>query len=124
MGGKPEGVDVVIDVVQGDLFEQVLLSCVRPLGTVCLVGFAAGQKPIRPEIILVKEVNIVGSLWSRWANKYPSQHREHVQNILNFMEEGIIKPRVDRMFPFKRYCNAFEVFENDQGQGNTVVKIR
>ena len=122
--GHPDGVDVVLDMVQGDLFEAALVSSVRPLGRICLVGFTAGQKPIRPGMLLIKQAAAIGSLWGPWATANPDRHQENVAEILGFMESGAVAPRADRVFPLDRFIDAFELFENNEGRGNTVVSMK
>ncbi len=122
--GRPHGVDCVLDMVQGDLFEAALISAVRPLGKICLIGFTAGQKPIRPGMLLIKQAAAVGSLWGFWAAMNPDAHQQNVREILGYMESGAFAPHVDRVVPFDNFIEAFEIFEKNQGRGNTVVCVR
>ena len=108
--GHPNGVSLIIDVVNGDLFES-LVSCVKPLGTICLVGFVGGQKPLRPGLLLIKEARVVGSLWGRWARENPASFRRNMNEILDFMATEKIRTRkVDSLFSFEDGIRAFELF--------------
>ena len=116
------GVDLVVDVVMGDLFQDALVGCLKPLGTIALVGFAAGQRPIKPGLLLINEARVAGSIWTSVAfnNK---KYSKMVHIILGYMASGKIPGRVDKIVPVSRFIEAFEVFEENKGRGNTVVSF-
>jgi NADPH:quinone reductase len=120
--GYPLGAHLVIDMVQGDLFDS-LVSLVGPLGRIALVGFTGGQRPIRPGLLLIKQAAIIGSNWGAWAAVYPARHRINVQEIVALIESGAARPRADRLFRLSDFAQAFALFENNEGRGNTVINM-
>ena len=106
-------------MVQGELFEAALVSTIRPLGRICLVGFTAGQRPIRPGLLLIKQAVVIGSIWGGWAQAHPEEHQRNVAEILDFMASGAVTPRADRIYPLDRFIEAFELFERNEGRNRS-----
>ena len=125
---RTAGVDLVVDVVMGDLFQDALVGCLKPLGTIALVGFAAGQRAIKPGILLVKEARVAGSIWLSIAVQASESNKNNkyytmVNTILGYLASGKIRGRVDKIVPVSRFIEAFEIFEENKGRGNTVVSF-
>ena len=88
------------------------------------MGFTGGQAPIRPGLLLIKQAAAIGSWFVPWAARHPEAHQKNVAEIIGYLASGAVQPRVDRVFEFERFVEAFELFENNQGRGNTVVCVR
>ena len=54
----------------------------------------------------------------------PRQHREMVEVMIGYLADGSIKPRVDWIIPFENFADAFELFEQNRGKGNTAICIK
>jgi len=110
----PRSVDVVADVVGGDLFEP-LVSVLRIEGRYVTAGAIGGPRvglDLRSLIYKDVEVHGVGSLGSDRA----------MRNVLRYLAEGKLSPVVAAVFPLDRLADAQEMFERHDHVGRIVIE--
>ncbi len=88
----PDGVDIVVDPVGGDLFERSL-KLLRFEGRLITLGFASGEIPSLPaNYALVKNLSLIGVFWEPYAARRPSLVDQAAQEIFALHAAGRIDP--------------------------------
>ena len=88
----PDGVDVVLDPVGGDLAAPALRS-LGPLGRYLVVGFASGAIPPLPaNHILLRNRTVVGVEWATWITANPKHLARTLEVVLNRLARGVLHP--------------------------------
>ena len=114
-------VDVVVDPVGGELFEQAL-GRMRPLGTLIAIGFAAGAWPeINPANLVGRNVGVHGFYLGRLLRHEPELVGEAIGELLALWETGALKPVVGAELPLAEVERAHELVESRQSTGKVVL---
>lgn len=118
-GGK--GVDVVYDCVGGPAAE----SAVRALaweGRFLVVGFASGEIPKLPlNLLLLRGADAVGVYWGESVKRDPAGHRRNMMQVLEWVAEGKLQPRIHGTFPLEAICEAIGVLDRREAVGKVVL---
>ena len=108
------GVDVVIEHVGGEVFAKSVLATAWG-GRVVTCGATAG---FRPEIdlrqIFFRQVQILGSTMGRKAD---------LLRVVSFVEQGKLRPVVDRVMPLRAARAAHEALERREAFGKIVLSV-
>lgn len=95
-GGK--GVDVVFDPVGGTWTEAAFRS-ITWRGRHLVIGFADGNVPALPlNLPLLKGASLVGVFWGEFAKREPQSNAAGIQEVLSWIAEGKLKPRISRQY--------------------------
>lgn len=118
------GVDVVYDCVGGESTEQTLRAMAWK-GRFLVVGFASGEIPKLPlNLLLVKGCAAIGVFWGEAVKRDPAQHREHMSQVLHWVSDGRLNPRIDKRFPLTEIKNALSEIEDRKAIGKIVLQIQ
>jgi NADPH2:quinone reductase len=122
-GGR--GVDVVVDVVGGDVFTDSLRSLATQ-GRLLVVGFAAGQgiPEVKVNRLLLNNVDVRGVGWGAFAMMRPGYMQQQWAELLPMMESGVIKPPVGTTYPLEEFGQALLDMEQRLTLGKSVVRVR
>jgi NADPH2:quinone reductase len=118
-----KGVDVIYDCVGGHYAEPALRS-IAWMGRYLVVGFAAGEIPKFPiNLMLLKSCDVVGVFWGQEVVRNPEQHRENMQQVLEWVAAGKLKPHVHATFPLERTAEAINLLDKRVVRGKVIVTL-
>ena len=118
-GGR--GVDVVLDVVGGELFTDSLRS-LAPLGRLLVVGFTGGTIPqVKVNRLLLNNIDVRGVGWGGFAMVRPGYMREQWDRLVPMMESGVIDPPIGEVYPVERVTEALTEMEARRTLGKSVL---
>jgi NADPH2:quinone reductase len=122
-GGR--GVDVVVDVVGGDVFTDSL-RCLAEQGRLLVVGFAAGQgiPEVRVNRLLLGNIDVRGVGWGGYAMVRPDYMREQWSRLLPMVESGAARPPVGASYPLEDFGRALADMDARRTLGKSVVHVR
>lgn len=115
------GVDVVMDVVGGDLITDSLRS-LGTLGRLLVVGFTAGAIPqVRVNRLLLNNIDVRGVGWGAYAMVRPGFMQQQWHKLLPMMESGVIAPPIGATYPIEDFGGALQEMEDRKTLGKTVL---
>jgi NADPH2:quinone reductase len=119
------GVDVVVDVVGGDVVTDSLRS-LAPLGRLLVVGFAAGQgiPEIKVNRLLLGNIDVRGVGWGAYALPRPGYLREQWAALLPMIESGFVVPLVGATYAMDEFAQALVDMDSRRTLGKSVVLVR
>ncbi|KJZ12878.1 NADPH:quinone oxidoreductase [Marinomonas sp. S3726] len=116
-----KGVDVIYEVVGGDLFNV----CARSMawnGRLLVIGFASGSIPEFPvNLALVKGFSVIGVFWGSFAQKEPANFMVNMQELLAWYGQGQVKVVIDQVFPLSQAPEALTKVFNRQSIGKLIL---
>jgi NADPH2:quinone reductase len=119
----PNGGDVVVDPVGGDLAEPALRS-LRYGGRFVTVGYASGTIPRIPlNLVLLKGVAILGFQFVDFIGNAPDLHARDEAELMALLGEGRTAPHIGATFPLDDVVDALRLVGEGGAVGKVVLEI-
>jgi len=118
-----QGADVIYDPVGGDAF-NLSLRCAAFECRIIIVGFAGGKiQRIPANILLVKNINIIGYYWGAYATHRLQMLRESFADLARMYAKGKLRPLVGTIFPLEDAANALAHLADRKAIGKTIITM-
>jgi NADPH2:quinone reductase len=115
------GVDVVVDVVGGDLMTDSLRALATE-GRLLVVGFTGGAIPeVKVNRLLLNNIDVRGVGWGAYAMVRPGYMRAQWDRLLPLMRAGTIAPPIGATYPLEQVADALVAMDERRTLGKSVV---
>lgn len=119
----PEGADVVVDPVGGDLSEPALRS-LRWGGRFVTVGYASGVIPRIPlNLVLIKGVRVLGFEFLGFETNAPDDLRRNENELMDLFASGRVVPHIGAEFPLDEVGSALRHVADGRAIGKVVIEV-
>ncbi|MFB1297940.1 NADPH:quinone oxidoreductase family protein [Mycobacterium sp. pW049] len=116
----PEGAEVVIDPVGGDLSEPALRSLGRG-GRFVTVGFASGTIPRIPlNLVLIKGIHVLGF---QFQDVPPDEFTRNEQELRELLVSGRVEPHVGAVYPLDEAAAALRHVGDGRAIGKVLIDL-
>lgn len=120
----PEGADVVLDPVGGDVAEPALRA-LRWGGRFVTVGYASGEIPRIPlNLVLLKGVTILGYDARSFMTHDPERAQRDERELMDLLAAGDLKPHIGARFTLDDTPAALRYVADRRAIGKVVIDVR
>ncbi len=90
-----------------------------------VIGFAAGGIPQIPaNVLLVKNIGVLGLYWGTYWKRAPERVRAEFEQLLAWWQAGKLKPVVSRRFPLDAVAAAMAELTERRATGKVVLRMQ
>ncbi len=121
---KGKGVDVILDMIGGDYFPRNI-KCLAEEGRLVQIAIQNGPKAeLNLLPVMLKRLTITGStLRSRSVTFKAAIARKLLEQVWPMLNDGRIKPVIDKSFPLIEAYKAHELMESSLHMGKIVLTL-
>ena len=117
----PEALDPSIEPPDLLIADLAVFRAARPGGRLLPIGFAGGGVPQIPaNILMVKNLTVIGFYWGGWLVKDPSAFSAALSRIFGWIAEGKLRPQVTPM-PLEQGEEALNMLRSRKAVGKIVL---
>jgi NADPH2:quinone reductase len=117
------GADVVFDPVGGETFENSL-RCIAWGARILVIGFTGGIGLARTNLLLIKGANVLGVRAGEAARRNPAAGEARIKTLLQWAEEGKIRPHISHRLPLENYAQAMRLLIDRKAIGRVALMMR
>jgi NADPH2:quinone reductase len=119
----PDGADVVVDPVGGDLAEPALRA-LRYGGRFVTVGYASGTIPRIPlNLVLLKGIAVLGFQFGPFAMHHPDDMVRNDRELLDLLVAGTAAPLIGATFELEEAAAALAQVAEGRAVGKVLVQV-
>lgn len=116
-----QGVDVVYDVVGGELSEQCLRA-MRFDGRFVIIGFTAGIGRVPLNLVLLNNRTVVGVEWGGWVQRNAEANRALMVDVLDAIARGELHPVTPTVRPLEDAADVLADLLERRAVGKIVLQ--